>query len=49
MGYDPSSGIVVMDLEGTDSRERGEDAGPYERKSALFALALSEIVMINIW
>mmetsp|Transcript_25329 Transcript_25329/g.100016 ORF Transcript_25329/g.100016 Transcript_25329/m.100016 type:complete len:695 (-) Transcript_25329:268-2352(-) len=49
MGYDQASHTVVLDLEGTDSRERGEFAGAYERKSALFALALSEILMVNIW
>ncbi|KAJ8907345.1 hypothetical protein NDN08_007459 [Rhodosorus marinus] len=49
MGYDQESHTVVLDLEGTDSRERGEFAGAYERKSALFALALSEILMVNIW
>lgn len=49
MGRDHSAGIVVMDLEGTDSRERGEDATTFERKSALFALALSEVLIINLW
>lgn len=40
--------ILVMDVEGTDGRERGEDQD-FERKSALFALATSEILIINIW
>lgn len=40
--------ILVMDVEGTDGRERGEDQD-FERKSSLFALATSEVLMINIW
>ena len=39
---------VVMDVEGTDGRERGEDQD-FERKSALFALATSEVLIVNIW
>ncbi|KAL9372994.1 hypothetical protein Peur_035238 [Populus x canadensis] len=57
--------IMVMDLEGTDSRERGQvlsiallvypcfsddikDDTTFEKQSALFALAISDIVLINI-
>ncbi|XP_010242217.1 PREDICTED: protein ROOT HAIR DEFECTIVE 3 [Nelumbo nucifera] len=40
---------VVMDLEGTDGRERGEDDTAFEKQSALFALAVSDIVLINMW
>lgn len=42
------SNILVMDVEGTDGRERGEDQD-FERKAALFALSTSEILIINIW
>jgi hypothetical protein len=70
--------IMVMDVEGTDGRERGEDqvsrccnqaqcerpktkltrlALPrlpfhrqdFERKSALFSLASSEVLLVNLW
>lgn len=54
--------ILVLDVEGTDSRERGEDHGVrfhsfgdslkrqvFERKTSLFSLALSEILIINMW
>ena len=40
--------ILVMDVEGTDGRERGEDQD-FERKSALFALATSEVLILNMW
>lgn len=39
-----TSNILVMDVEGTDGRERGEDQD-FERKSALFALATSEVMV----
>ncbi|KAL1746547.1 RHD3/Sey1 [Schizophyllum fasciatum] len=40
--------LLVMDVEGTDGRERGEDQD-FERKSALFSLASSEILIVNLW
>lgn len=40
--------IFVMDVEGTDGRERGEDQD-FERKAALFAIATSEVLIVNIW
>merc|ERR1712000_421711 len=45
---DMADNILVMDVEGTDGRERGEDQD-FERKSALFALATSEVLLVNIW
>jgi hypothetical protein len=47
-GSSMAENILVMDVEGTDGRERGEDQD-FERKSALFALATSEVLIINIW
>lgn len=40
--------VFVMDVEGTDGRERGEDQD-FERKSALFAISTSEVLILNIW
>ncbi|KAH9971137.1 root hair defective 3 GTP-binding protein [Lactifluus volemus] len=40
--------VLVMDVEGTDGRERGEDQD-FERKSALFSLASSEVLLVNLW
>ncbi|KAI8105747.1 hypothetical protein M9434_000329 [Picochlorum sp. BPE23] len=40
---------LVMDLEGSDGRERGEDDTSFERQSALFALATADILMVNMW
>lgn len=40
--------VLVMDVEGTDGRERGEDQD-FERKSALFSLATAECLIVNMW
>ena len=57
---------MVMDVEGTDGRERGEDQvrgcievmhisivsqllQDFERKSALFSMASSEVLLVNMW
>ncbi|TNY22692.1 RHD3/Sey1 [Rhodotorula diobovata] len=40
--------VLVMDVEGTDGRERGEDQD-FERKSALFSMAVAEVLLVNIW
>lgn len=40
--------ILVMDVEGTDGRERGDDQD-FERKSALFSIATSEVLVVNMW
>jgi hypothetical protein len=42
------SNTLVLDVEGTDGRERGEDQD-FERKSALFSLAIAEVVIVNMW
>ncbi|XP_057771722.1 protein ROOT HAIR DEFECTIVE 3-like [Salvia miltiorrhiza] len=47
VGMEPCT--IVMDLEGTDGRERGEDDTAFEKQSSLFALAVSDIVLINMW
>ena len=40
---------MIFDIEGSDSRERGDADALFERKAALFGLALSEVVMVNMW
>ncbi|KAI4299294.1 hypothetical protein L6164_032765 [Bauhinia variegata] len=47
LGIEPLT--IAMDLEGTDGRERGEDDTAFEKQSALFALAVSDVVLINMW
>ncbi|KAG5011588.1 hypothetical protein JHK82_023782 [Glycine max] len=45
VGIEPST--IAMDLEGTDGRERGEDDTAFEKQSALFALAISDITPLE--
>ena len=45
----PPPSVIVMDLEGTDSGERGEDRTTFERQTSLFALALSNLLILNMW
>lgn len=44
---DPKS--FIIDLEGSDGRERGEDDSSFERQSSLFALAIADILVVNMW
>ena len=38
-----NNNTVVLDLEGSDGRERGEDDQTFEKQTALFALSLIHI------
>ncbi|KAH8492681.1 hypothetical protein H0E87_022053 [Populus deltoides] len=40
---------IAMDFEGTDSNQRGEDDTAFEKQSTLFALAIADVVLINMW
>lgn len=40
--------IFVLDVEGSDGAERGEDQD-FERKAALFAISVSEVLIVNLW
>ncbi|CAK7336935.1 unnamed protein product [Dovyalis caffra] len=40
---------IAMDFEGTDSNARAEDNTAFERQSTLFALAIADIILINMW
>ncbi|GAB0495754.1 hypothetical protein MMPV_007059 [Pyropia vietnamensis] len=41
--------LLVLDIEGTDSRERGDGAVAFESRAALLALALGDTVVLNMW
>lgn len=49
LAHDKASRSLIMDVEGTDSKERGDKHINFERKSALFSLALSEVLIVNMW
>jgi hypothetical protein len=41
--------ILVLDVEGIDSRERGESGHVFEQSTALLALSVADIFIINMW
>ena len=42
--------VLIIDCEGTDSVSRTEeDRGKFEHTSSLFALAMSDVLIINMW
>lgn len=45
---EPVSDLFVLDVEGSDGAERGEDQD-FERKAALFAISVSEVLIVNMW
>lgn len=49
MGKAGLSDTLVLDVEGTDGRERGEAEVAFEKKTSLFSLALAEILIVNMW
>lgn len=38
----------MLDVEGTDGSERADDYS-FERKTSLFSLALSSVLLVNVW
>lgn len=45
----PQHHLMILDIEGTDSRERWEEKQIFERRTALFGLAISNILLVNLW
>jgi hypothetical protein len=41
--------ILILDCEGTDSKERGDDRHKFENCSSLFALAMADLLIVNMW
>ena len=49
MASHTESKTLVFDCEGTDSKERGETRSKFEHTSALFCMALSDVLIMNMW
>lgn len=47
--FDIDKRVLVLDVEGTDSKERGEDRFKFENCSSLFTLAIVDVLLINMW
>ncbi|GIX65280.1 root hair defective 3 gtp-binding protein (rhd3) protein [Babesia caballi] len=48
-GAEERNATLVIDVEGTDSRERGEGRLTFEHRSSLLCLAISDCVVVNLW
>lgn len=46
---DKEKNLLILDVEGTDSIERWDDRLFYAKSTGIFALALSQVLVINIW
>lgn len=40
---------LVFDIEGTDSKERGDQRTTFEQTTSMLALAIADVLMINMW
>lgn len=40
---------VALDVEGSDSRERGKDGRVFQARCAGFATAISDVLLLNLW
>ena len=49
MAINQDSNILVFDIEGPDSKERGEQRLTFEQTTSLFALAIADVLLINMW
>lgn len=45
----PSQGVVVWDIEGSDSLDRNSATSSYEQKTALFGAMVSNYLLVNLW
>ena len=49
LSHNTESKLLVIDLEGTDSKERGDIGKTFEQSTALFALTLADVLIVNMW
>lgn len=49
MSKNPDGSVLIFDIEGTDSKERGEQRMTFEQTTSLFALAIADCLLINMW
>ncbi|ANQ10574.1 Protein SEY1-like protein [Plasmodium coatneyi] len=45
----PVNPTLILDVEGNDSKERGDNRLTFEHRSALFSLALADCLIVNLW
>lgn len=47
--FQENPNYLVLDIEGTDSRERGESGDGFEAQTSLFALSVCDVIILNMW
>ena len=40
---------LIFDIEGTDSKERGDQRTTFEQTTSMLALAVADVLLINMW
>lgn len=48
MSKSSDSKVLIFDIEGTDSKERADER-LFEQTTCLFALAVADVLLINMW
>lgn len=41
--------VAALDIEGSDSRERGREGRAFQSRCAGFAAAISDVILLNLW
>eukprot|EP00347_Sterkiella_histriomuscorum_P023862 403333128 len=49
MSKNTDGSILIFDIEGTDSKERGEQRLTFEQTTSLLALSIADVLIINMW
>jgi hypothetical protein len=49
MSHSGDKKSLILDIEGTDSKERGDSRLTFEQTTSLFALAMADVLLINMW
>lgn len=49
MSGNTQGNILIFDIEGADSAERKEQKVTFEQTTSLFALVVSDVLLINMW
>jgi protein SEY1 len=49
MTHNEDKNTLILDIEGTDSKERGDAHLTFEQTTSLFALAMADVLLINMW
>ena len=49
MGHSEDKKTLILDIEGTDSKERGDSHLTFEQTTSLFALSMADVLLINMW